>query len=132
VNAYIGVFFVRHATIRSTDVGQSKAKVAASFIMSRIPDVQVTPHFCKIQDFDQDFYAQFTLIICGLDSVEARRWINATIVNMYDEEHPETLKPIIDGGTEGRVYISFSRNTTKKHWNLKKASKDKPESFFQG
>ena len=44
---------------------------------------------------------QFNLIICGLDSVEARRWINATLVNMVDEENPESLKPLIDGGTEG-------------------------------
>ena len=69
--------------------------------MTRIPDVQVTPYFGKIQDKDEDYYSQFALIICGLDSVEARRWINATIVNMYDEERPETLKPIVDGGTEG-------------------------------
>lgn len=46
---------------------------------------------------------QFHLIICGLDSVEARRWINATLVNMVDEENPESLKPLIDGGTEGSV-----------------------------
>ena len=45
---------------------------------------------------------QFNLIICGLDSVEARRWINATLVNMVDPENPESLKPLIDGGTEGK------------------------------
>ena len=44
---------------------------------------------------------QFHIVICGLDSVEARRWINATLVNMVDEENPESLKPLIDGGTEG-------------------------------
>jgi ubiquitin-activating enzyme E1 C len=47
---------------------------------------------------------QFTLVICGLDSVEARRWINATLVNMVDNDNPESLKPLIDGGTEG-VYL---------------------------
>ena len=40
-------------------------------------------------------------VICGLDSVEARRWMNATLVNMVDPENPESLKPMIDGGTEG-------------------------------
>lgn len=44
---------------------------------------------------------QFHIIICGLDSVEARRWINATLVNMVDESNPDSLKPMIDGGTEG-------------------------------
>jgi len=44
---------------------------------------------------------QFNLVICGLDSVEARRWMNATLVNLVDPENPESLKPLIDGGTEG-------------------------------
>ena len=55
----------------------------------------------KIQDKDDDFYMQFNLVICGLDSVEARRWMNATLVNLVDPENPESLKPLIDGGTEG-------------------------------
>jgi len=46
---------------------------------------------------------QFNIIICGLDSVEARRWINATLVNLVDPENPESLKPLIDGGTEGSL-----------------------------
>ena len=36
-------------------------------------DLQVTPHNCKIQDFDGDFYSEFHLVVCGLDSVVARR-----------------------------------------------------------
>jgi len=47
---------------------------------------------------------QFNLVICGLDSVEARRWINATLVNLVDPENPESLKPLIDGGTEGKIF----------------------------
>ncbi len=46
---------------------------------------------------------QFKMVICGLDSIEARRWINATLVDMVDMEDPESLKPLIDGGTEGRL-----------------------------
>ncbi|KAF8831195.1 hypothetical protein HHX47_DHR1000140 [Lentinula edodes] len=37
-----------------------------------------------------------------LDSLEARRWINATLVNLVDPENPESLKPLIDGGTEDK------------------------------
>lgn len=44
---------------------------------------------------------QFQMVVCGLDSIEARRWINSTLVNLVDEENPESLKPLIDGGTEG-------------------------------
>ena len=40
---------------------------------------------------------QFAIVIAGLDSIAARRWINATLVDMADED----IKPLIDGGTEG-------------------------------
>ena len=48
----------------------------------------------KIQDKDDDYYKQFQIVICGLDSVEARRWMNATIVNL-SQELGEAI-PIID------------------------------------
>jgi ubiquitin-activating enzyme E1 C len=101
---------------RQKDVGQPKATVAAEFIMKRVPGCKVTPcvrclfslqhlmntrYFGKIQDKDDDYYLQFNLVICGLDSVEARRWMSATLVNLVDPENPESLKPLIDGGTEG-------------------------------
>ena len=44
---------------------------------------------------------QFNIIICGLDSIEARRWINTTLFDMVDETDMDSLKPLIDGGTEG-------------------------------
>ncbi|KAK2467317.1 hypothetical protein APHAL10511_000552 [Amanita phalloides] len=91
----------RQFLFRQKDVGKPKATVAAQFIMKRVPGVNVTPYFGKIQDKDEEYYMQFNLIICGLDSVEARRWINATLVNMVDPDNPESLKPLIDGGTEG-------------------------------
>ncbi|KAI8802242.1 hypothetical protein BJ742DRAFT_911782 [Cladochytrium replicatum] len=91
----------RQFLFRHSDVGKPKAEVAANFVMKRVPGVKVTPYFGKIQDKDTDYYAQFRIIICGLDSVEARRWINATVTNMFDEDDMSTLIPIIDGGTEG-------------------------------
>lgn len=47
---------------------------------------------------------QFKMVVCGLDSVEARRWINATLVGMVDNDNLESLKPLIDGGTEGKCW----------------------------
>ncbi|TFL07532.1 NEDD8 activating enzyme [Pterulicium gracile] len=91
----------RQFLFRPKDVGNPKAIVAADYIMKRVPGVVVTPYYGKIQDKDDDYYLQFNLVICGLDSVEARRWINATLVNLVDPENPESLKPLIDGGTEG-------------------------------
>jgi len=66
----------------------------------------VTPHFCPIQEKPESFYRQFQLIITGLDSVKARRWMNAMIFSLlqYDENHeinPASIRPLIDGGTEG-------------------------------
>ena len=65
------------------------------------PMIGLSSHFCKIQDKSITFYQQFGLVICGLDSVEARRWMNATLVSLYDKDRPESLIPLIDGGTEG-------------------------------
>ena len=91
----------RQFLFRASDVGKSKAECAAAFVRQRCPGVDIVAHNAKIQDFDEDFYMQFTLVICGLDSIEARRWINSTLVSMVDESNSESLKPLIDGGTEG-------------------------------
>jgi ubiquitin-activating enzyme E1 C len=91
----------RQFLFRQADVGSFKAEVAAKFVEKRVKGVKITPYCGKIQDKDEDYYMQFQLVVCGLDSIEARRWINATLVNMVEEENPDSLKPLIDGGTEG-------------------------------
>ena len=98
----------RQFLFRQADVGRPKAEVAAEFVEKRVKGVKITPFCGKIQDKDEDYYMQFNIIICGLDSVEARRWINATLVGMCDEDNPDSLKPLIDGGTEGML-TSFLR-----------------------
>ena len=62
-------------------------------------------YYGKIQDKDTAYYMEFHIIICGLDSVEARRWMNATLVNLVDPDNQESLKPLIDGGTEGMCSV---------------------------
>ncbi|KAF2875042.1 hypothetical protein BDV95DRAFT_564187 [Massariosphaeria phaeospora] len=89
-------FLFRHA-----DVGSYKADVAAKFVEKRVKGVKITPYCGKLQDKDEEYYMQFAMIVCGLDSIEARRWINATLVGMVDEDNPDSMKPLIDGGTEG-------------------------------
>ncbi|KAF2271948.1 NEDD8-activating enzyme E1 catalytic subunit [Westerdykella ornata] len=89
-------FLFRHA-----DVGKYKAEVAARFVEKRVKGVKITPYCGKIQDKDEEYYMQFALIVCGLDSIEARRWINATVVGMVDMQNPDSMKPLVDGGTEG-------------------------------
>ncbi|CAI6272070.1 unnamed protein product [Periconia digitata] len=91
----------RQFLFRAADVGSYKAEVAARFVEKRVKGVKITPYCGKIQDKDEEYYMQFAMIVCGLDSIEARRWINATLVGMVDGENPDSLKPLIDGGTEG-------------------------------
>mmetsp|Transcript_26255 Transcript_26255/g.26502 ORF Transcript_26255/g.26502 Transcript_26255/m.26502 type:complete len:456 (-) Transcript_26255:62-1429(-) len=96
----------RQFLFRQKDVGRPKAVVAAEFIMNRIPSCHVTTHFGKIQEKDATFYQQFKIIISGLDNIEARRWLNSMVVSLVGKDddgdlNPETIIPIIDGGTEG-------------------------------
>lgn len=44
--------------------------------MARVSGVTVTPHFCRIEEKPVDFYEDFHVIILGLDSLEARRYMN--------------------------------------------------------
>ncbi|KAJ2159590.1 NEDD8 activating enzyme [Coemansia sp. RSA 552] len=91
----------RQFLFRKKDVGRPKAEVAAEFIRRRSPDVNITPHFKRIQDMSEAFYLDLSLIVCGLDSIEARRWINAFIYGLTEAHGFKGFKPIIDGGTEG-------------------------------
>jgi ubiquitin-activating enzyme E1 C len=89
----------RQFLFRQENVGQSKAIVATNSILSRIKGIEIKPYFKKIQDFDTEFYKQFTIVVCGLDSIEARRWINQKLVDIAT--HYNHIIPMIDGGTEG-------------------------------
>ncbi len=64
------------APCRMHDVGKPKAEVAAQRIQQRIAGITVTPHFGRIEEKPIEFYEQFHIIILGLDSLEARRYMN--------------------------------------------------------
>ena len=63
----------------------------------------------------ESFYRQFTVIMSGLDSVNARRWLNSMLLELvkFDADGEmdfSTIIPMIDGGTEGfkggsRIFI---------------------------
>jgi ubiquitin-activating enzyme E1 C len=96
----------RQFLFREDDVGKPKAVCAAAFINKRVPGANVVANFCRIEDKDEDYYRTFNLIIAGLDSVPARRWINSYLVNMVSvddngDPDPDTIIPLIDGATEG-------------------------------
>ena len=110
----------RQFLFRSGDEGKYKADVAARRIQEVVPDCKVTPYNQKIQTFANKWYAQFHVVIAGLDNQEARRWLNETLCDLvqYDENgepDPETIIPMIDGGTEafqGQTRIFFPHQSS--------------------
>ncbi|XP_015783438.1 NEDD8-activating enzyme E1 catalytic subunit [Tetranychus urticae] len=95
----------RQFLFREKDIGCSKSETAAKVINERIPGVKVKPYFCKIQDLDTDFYRNFHVIVLGLDSIVARRWINGMVCSLlnYDDGilDQSSIIPLVDGGSEG-------------------------------
>jgi ubiquitin-activating enzyme E1 C len=104
----------RQFLFRQSDIGKPKSECAAAFINSRVPGCHVTAHNSKIQNMPIEFYKQFNIIISGLDSISARRWMNSLLCSFVRYEEPteegedaapavdmSTVIPFIDGGTEG-------------------------------
>jgi NEDD8-activating enzyme E1 len=96
----------RQFLFRGEDVGKSKAETAARRTRERVPTCEVTAHHGRIEDKEDGWYRQFDIIALGLDSLEARAYINSVCCGFleYDEDgnvDPTTIKPLVDGGTEG-------------------------------
>jgi ubiquitin-activating enzyme E1 C len=105
----------RQFLFRTGDVGLPKAEVAAAFVNKRVYGVQCKAHFNKIEDFGDDFYSGFHIVVSGLDNIKARRWLNIQLISQAvqlsndddDDEDapakwdPRTLITCINGGTEG-------------------------------
>lgn len=90
------------------DVGRPKAEVAASCINARCGHlgVKVESVVCKLQDLELGFYSKFSIIIAGLDNIEARRWLNSTLFSLVRRDatgvvDQSSLPFFLDGGTEG-------------------------------
>jgi len=74
--------------------------------MERVPGCTIRWYQKPLQEFGEAFYSKFNVVIAGLDNVEARRWLNAMLVDLvqFDEDgnvDPDTIIPWIDGETEG-------------------------------
>lgn len=75
------------------DVGKAKAIVAGKRLREMNPDVQVLALNSAIQEVRHSIYEEADLIIDGLDTFEARRWLNSLCVHKN--------KVLIHGGMYG-------------------------------
>lgn len=97
----------RQFLFRERHIGHSKAIVAAEYINQKQltalngGKVNVTPHFQDLTQLSRDFIQRFTLVISGLDSIEARRFMNMQLVRITFESQFQSCIPFIDGGSEG-------------------------------
>lgn len=89
----------RQFLFTESTVDHPKSIVASNAMLRTVKNLKIDPYFHQIEDFDIRFYKQFTIIICGLDSIDARRWISEELVNiaMYYGK----IIPMVDGGSEG-------------------------------
>lgn len=69
---------------RQKDVSRYKAEVAARVVMERCPGVNIKYFTDPVQKFPREFFAEFNVIIAGLDNVEARRWINSMVHSLVE------------------------------------------------
>ena len=79
---------------RMKDVGKSKAEIAAERIMARIEGVKVTPHFCRIEEKPLDFFQDFQIWVLGLDSLDARRYMNQIACSFLREPRPSACMTV--------------------------------------
>jgi adenylyltransferase/sulfurtransferase len=83
----------RQLLFRSEDVGESKATVAGQRLRQLNPDVQVLALNSSIQEVPSAVWEETDLIVDGLDTFEARRWLNSLCISKN--------KPLIHGGMYG-------------------------------
>ncbi len=69
----------RQFLFRMKDIGKHKADVVAEFVMRRCPTIKISVKKCKVQDLPFDYFKQFSIIIGGLDNIEARKYLNEIV-----------------------------------------------------
>eukprot|EP00794_Sanderia_malayensis_P018927 gene18927-20831_t len=97
----------RQFLFRPKDINRPKAVVAAEFVNRRVPGCKVVPYLFYQRKHLSPFLflSRFNIVVCGLDSIVARRWINGMLHSLlqYDDDGNLTggVIPFVDGGTEG-------------------------------
>ncbi|KAM7276554.1 hypothetical protein ACFE04_018420 [Oxalis oulophora] len=85
----------RQFLFRQSHVGLSKAKVARDAVLKFRPDITITSYHANVKDsdFNLDFFKQFTVVLNGLDNLDARRHVNRLCL--------AADVPLVESGTTG-------------------------------
>nr|XP_024397767.1 SUMO-activating enzyme subunit 2-like isoform X1 [Physcomitrium patens]XP_024397768.1 SUMO-activating enzyme subunit 2-like isoform X1 [Physcomitrium patens] len=85
----------RQFLFRKSHVGQSKARVAREAVLKFRPGVEIVAHHANVknQEFDIDFFKQFSVVLNGLDNLDARRHVNRMCL--------AAGVPLVESGTTG-------------------------------
>ncbi|KAI3753324.1 hypothetical protein L2E82_25375 [Cichorium intybus] len=85
----------RQFLFRQSHVGQSKAKVARDAVLRFRPQISITPYHANVKDpdFNVDFFKQFSVVLNGLDNLDARRHVNRLCL--------AADVPLVESGTTG-------------------------------
>ncbi|GER50339.1 SUMO-activating enzyme 2 [Striga asiatica] len=85
----------RQFLFRQSHVGQSKAKVARDAVLKFRPNINITPYHANVKDpeFNVDFFKTFSVVLNGLDNLDARRHVNRLCL--------AAGVPLVESGTTG-------------------------------
>ncbi|PKA62283.1 SUMO-activating enzyme subunit 2 [Apostasia shenzhenica] len=85
----------RQFLFRQSHVGQSKAKVARDAVLKFRPHINITPYHANVKspEFNVEFFKQFSVVLNGLDNLDARRHVNRLCL--------AAEVPLVESGTTG-------------------------------
>ncbi|KAI0529481.1 hypothetical protein KFK09_002031 [Dendrobium nobile] len=85
----------RQFLFRQCHVGQSKAKVARDAVLKFRPHINIKPYHANVKnpEFNIEFFKQFSVVVNGLDNLDARRHVNRLCL--------AAEVPLIESGTTG-------------------------------
>ncbi len=83
----------RQMLFQESDINKSKVTVAQKYLIDLNPDVEIIAFNKEIQEVNPKIYEESDVIVDGLDTFEARRWLNSISVDKN--------KPLVHGGMYG-------------------------------
>ncbi|MFB0560140.1 MAG: ThiF family adenylyltransferase [Candidatus Lokiarchaeia archaeon] len=83
----------RQLLFTESDIGEFKAKVASEKLREMNPNIYVIDRNESLISVPRKYYEESEVIVDGLDSFEARRWLNSVCISL--------TKPLVHGGMYG-------------------------------